>query len=245
MSASDHSRFSDDVGAYLLAALEPAEQREFELHLETCDECRIAVEELRVAVDALPLTVDEVDTPPTLKASLMATVAAEARERSRPAPRPASPRASRWRERLFARPALAGTFAAVLVAIAIGAGALLGTLGGGGGDHQRVVAAQVDHSRLPAGSAELTVPSDAAQHGGAILHVQGMQRPPAGHVYQVWLQRGKRIVPSSLFTVAADGSGVAAIPQRLKGVDRIMVTREPDGGSAKPSERPVVVANVT
>jgi hypothetical protein len=71
-------------------------------------------------------------------------------------------------------------------------------------------------------------------------------RPPApGQVYEVWVRRGKRIERSSLFNVARDGSGAAAIPQRLDGVDQVMVTREPAGGSDRPTEQPLVRVSVS
>ena len=57
----------DDVGAYLLGALEPAEQAAFEGHLATCPECRDEVEQLRLAVDALPRSVEPFAPPPSLK----------------------------------------------------------------------------------------------------------------------------------------------------------------------------------
>jgi hypothetical protein len=72
-----------------------------------------------------------------------------------------------------------------------------------------------------------------------------MRQPRPGHVYAVWLRRGKRIERSSLFAVARDGSGAARIPQRLGGVDEVMVTREPAGGSDVPSEQPLVRVSVS
>ena len=45
MSVEQHDRFQEDIGAYLLGALEPAEQASFEGHLATCPECRAEVEE--------------------------------------------------------------------------------------------------------------------------------------------------------------------------------------------------------
>jgi hypothetical protein len=42
----DHERFADWDSAYVLGALSPAERREYEGHLETCERCRRAVEEL-------------------------------------------------------------------------------------------------------------------------------------------------------------------------------------------------------
>jgi hypothetical protein len=42
----DHARYADWDGAYVLGALSPAERREYEQHLETCERCRQAVGEL-------------------------------------------------------------------------------------------------------------------------------------------------------------------------------------------------------
>jgi len=42
----DHSRYADWDSAYVLGALSPAERREYEEHLETCEACRRSVAEL-------------------------------------------------------------------------------------------------------------------------------------------------------------------------------------------------------
>jgi hypothetical protein len=42
----DHARFAEWDSAYVLGALSPAERREYEEHLETCDLCRRSVAEL-------------------------------------------------------------------------------------------------------------------------------------------------------------------------------------------------------
>jgi anti-sigma-K factor RskA len=44
--ARDHAAYADWDGAYVLGALSPADRREFETHLETCDRCRLAVADL-------------------------------------------------------------------------------------------------------------------------------------------------------------------------------------------------------
>lgn len=43
---ADHERYADWDAAYVLGALSPAERREFETHLESCERCRSAVAEL-------------------------------------------------------------------------------------------------------------------------------------------------------------------------------------------------------
>jgi anti-sigma-K factor RskA len=230
-----HDQFRDDIGAYLLGALEPGEEKAFEQHLAGCDACREEVVRLEVARDALPRAVEQVAPPERLKQSLMETVRAEAVSAAEPVAPPT--RRSRWRDLLLARPAFAAAAAALLVAVGIGAGVLVGGLGGGGGGDSSTVAATVDVTRMPQGRASL-VKSDSK--GGAILHVEGMQQPQAGHVYEVWVQRDGKVSPSSLFSVNSDGRGTAAIPDELHDADAVLVTREPAGGSKQPSEPPVV-----
>jgi anti-sigma-K factor RskA len=249
MTTREHDPFIDDVGAYLLGALDPGEERAFEEHLETCGACRQEVLRLEMARDALPRAVDQVAPPESLKASLMATVRAEAASGPEPAPeaesaavapataRGRSRRRSRWRELLLTRPQFAAAAAALLLAVGIGLGALIGAVGGG--DDSTTVAATVDQSRLPGAQASLELQEEGGS-GGAILRVEGMQQPAPNQVYEVWVKRGDEVKPSSLFTVALDGSGAAAIPDDLDGADAVMVTREPRAGSITPSEEPVV-----
>src|SRR5205814_7310038 len=111
--------------------------------------------------------------------------------------------------------------------------------GGGGGT--RSVTAQVDHTRVPTGSASLILPSGDKN---AILRVNGLPEPVGNQVYEVWLLRGKQPMPVSLFNVTSDGSGAAAIPEDLHKGDSVLVTREKPGGAAAPTEAPVISAGI-
>ena len=71
---SDHAGHTDDVGAYLLGALNDLERQAFERHLRGCDECQEELERLRPAADALPGSVKQLAPPPGLKKRLMAEV---------------------------------------------------------------------------------------------------------------------------------------------------------------------------
>jgi Anti-sigma-K factor rskA len=103
------------------------------------------------------------------------------------------------------------------------------------------VTAEVDRSRLPAAvSASLESDDDLAT-----LRVSGLPQPPAGKVYEVWVERDGDVRPAgALFEPGRDGSGSAAIPGGIDGVDRVMVTREARGGVDEPTEMPVIVADV-
>jgi anti-sigma-K factor RskA len=232
----DHEQYEENVGAYLLGALNELESEVFERHVSTCAICRQDFEHMRVAAEALPRAVEPVEPPASLKKSLMETVTAEARERGQTAKAPSW----RTRLRLHGLPRLSPGFAlglACVLAIGVAIGFGAANLGGGNGD--RTVAGLVDQSRVPMGSASLVVRGDRAN--GALLKVQGLPQPGSNRVYEVWLHRGGAYVPAgTLFDVGKDGSGAAAIARDLHGVDAVAVTREPQGGTEQPTEQPVM-----
>ncbi len=236
MTARDHERFRDDVGAYLLGALDEAEAHAFETHLETCPICRDDVERLRLAVDALPRSVEQFDPPPSLKRSLMETVEAEARQREgRPARVP-------LRQRLGglvpARPRAALAAAALMLALAFAGGFGLAQLTSDDESQSRTLAGKVDQRRLPGGQASLQLEDEGSD--GGVLRVSRFRQLPPGRTYQAWVDRGGQISPQPIFEVSRDGRGVVALPTDLSDVDKVYVSREPRGGSQAPSEVPVV-----
>jgi anti-sigma factor RsiW len=232
VSATEHDRHGDDVGAYLLGSLTELEQSAFERHLMACAECQQEVARLRPAADAVAHAVEQFEPPPALKRSLMKAVESEGTE-----PAGASARPSR-RRRGFAVPSLgirwpqlAGAAAAlVLLGTAIGFGVDRATRDD---SSTRVVAAD---TRLPGASARLHLNS-----ADATLRVTGMPVLAGGRVYEVWIQHDGVVRPAgALFEVHSDGTGAAAIPHELESGDRVMVTRERAGGVAMPTEMPVI-----
>lgn len=235
--ARTHEQYAEDVGAFVLGALSDLEASALERHAATCAICHAEIEQLRIAAETLPVSVTPVQPPAALKDSLMRTVAAEARERS--SARPARLRFRMPASSLRLRPAMAWVSAAFLLAVGIAAGAIGAGLVGAE-DDSRTIAARVDVTRLEQASASLVVPDDRGDP--AVLRVQGLRDAGRGRVYQLWLKRGGEVVPGPLFTPHSDGSGAAAIPEGLKGVDSVMVTREFEGGARVPSEKPLIVA---
>lgn len=238
---SEHDRLREDVGAYLLGALEPAEQAAFEQHLAGCPECRVEVDELRAAAEALPRSVEPFTAPASLKRSIMRAVREESEERATKR-RPLLERLGLDRLRTGIRPELAWVSAAVVLALGIALGAAVTQLSSNGGPERRVVTAAVDSSRVRNASATLTIPAGGS--GPAQLRVSGMPPPKPGQVYEIWLKRGDQPQPGPLFDVDSKGNGVGAIPGDLKGVSVVLVTRERTGGAQRPSEVPIVSARI-
>jgi anti-sigma-K factor RskA len=235
----DHAQWSDSVGAYLLGALESDESAGFEQHLAQCEVCAHDVAELKVAADALPVSVPLVSPPPALKGRIMAVVESEAellaasgRRADEPAPAAPAPerRRGRWLGWL-ARPAVALACALALLA----GGALAGVLLSGGEDPRTVVAT----TEPPGADVRLEIGD-----GNSTLVAQNMPAPPRGRIYQVWLKRpGQDPQPTSvLWSTRTDGSAEVAVPGSLDGVEAVLVTHEPLGGSDEPSVDPVISA---
>ncbi|HEX6367005.1 MAG TPA: zf-HC2 domain-containing protein [Agromyces sp.] len=87
----NHSRYADWDSVYVLGSLSPAERREYEEHLETCDACRRSVSELapmpgllaRLSTERAEALLDESDgETPSPRPELLDAVRREARRRS-------------------------------------------------------------------------------------------------------------------------------------------------------------------
>jgi anti-sigma-K factor RskA len=211
---TDHTRYQDDIGAYLLGALDDGERREFERHLAGCDECREEVERLRPAADALPGSVEQLEPPPGLKARLMAEVE-----------RDSNVVALSVRRRPMRLVAVA---AVLLLGLVIGFG--VAQLGG---DETRTVTATVAKA-MPGAGGKLEIAGDRAT-----LELHDMPDLGGARVYQVWLQHGDRLVPARTFEVGRDGRGDVELPD-VGDAKGVFVTREARGGAQVPSEDPIV-----
>jgi len=236
---SAHEQWADTAGAYVLGALDDREREAFETHMAGCAACRREVEQLRVAADALPAGVPQFAPPPELKDRIMAIVNAEAEllaaagdQADRP-PAPAPRRARRPVLAWLARPAVALACALALIVAGVGAGVLLR----GDGDMHTVVA----DTQAPGAQVELRMSDDSAT-----LVARHMPPPPSGRIYQVWLKRpGRDPQPTSvLWSVDAAGSADVAVPGAMEGVESVLVTDEPEGGSRTPTKPPVISARI-
>jgi anti-sigma-K factor RskA len=233
MSAGDLQTNHDcggEAAAYVLGALTEDEVEKFRRHMSACAVCRDEVVALERVVDVLPMTATQYEASRGLRRKAMRTIRAEqqaAAVRRRP------PRSfSRWVS--LPAPALAAALAAV-IALAVVAGTELGSSTSSSGT--RVIAATAS-----VGSAEVKLSG-----GRAELVVRNLPPPPSDHIYEVWLKRaGQPPSPTStLFSVTSSGAGTVGLPGSLHGVQQVLVTPEPNGGSLVPTHTPVIAARLT
>lgn len=244
MSEIDHTRWNEDLAAHMLGALEADEAAALERHAEDCERCRAEMRWLTPAVQAISESPERVEPPPELRSRVMAEVRADAAERTGTAAAGAEAapfqRASRWLRNLGSGPMglrpVAGVGAAVLVVAAIAGYAIGGGIGGDpdGGGTNTVISGQ------PSGiTAEMVDEGD----GGA-LRLENVERLPSDRVLQAWVQRDGEVEPvRALFEPDREGSADTELPE-MSGVEVVMVTVEPRGGSDAPTSKPIVTIPV-
>jgi hypothetical protein len=219
----------EDVAAYALGALEPAEADAFRRHLQSCPVCPEELAAFQQVVDTIAATTPPRPAPRALRARIMRAVEDEPRLH---ASSPRRRRSSRLRVAL-PRPAL--TLPAGALALAVAAVAVVLALGSGGSS--RTVAAQVT------GRGEATV---HVSDGHAQLVVHDFPAAPRGHIYEVWLERGSGTPQptTALFGVTRTGDASVDVPGSLHGVSHVLVTAEPAGGTRVPTTTPVIDARL-
>lgn len=227
MTPEDRHDCQSDAAAFVLGALEPDELERFQEHLKQCVVCRDEVEALQGVVHALAVAAPQHTAPKSLRRRVVRSIRQE--------PRAAQDAASTGRVR---RPSyrialVSATSALVAAAVAL---AIVLVPGSGG---PRVVQARV---AAPTGKAALQITGDRAE-----LVVRDLPSPPPGEVYEVWLKAPHQ-APSPanvLFKVTSGGSANLSLPDSLRGISEVLVTREPDGGTLVPTHKPLIVAQLT
>lgn len=221
-------------GAYAVDAVDDLERAAFERHLEECAACRAEVAGLREAAGLLTETTTA-EPPAGLRAAVLAGIGS-----IRPLPpevpvaRPRRRRTTQW---------LGAAAAAVVLA---GAGAVVWQQPWEDGSsqipaEQRVLQASDAKSTsldFPGGASATVTHSDSL--GQAVIVTEDMPPPPAGKVYELWLdQPGRGMVPAGLMPVKSDQTliltGDAATATAAG------ITVEPEGGSSVPTSDPIAL----
>jgi hypothetical protein len=241
MSANEHDQRLEEAVAFALGSLDAEQVDDFKAHLKGCKRCQEELRWLAPAVRALPEAVEPQTPPPALKERLMTEVRADAQAEERRA------KADERRERAAAggfgewlrglhiggltwKP-LAG-LAVVVVIVAGGIGFAVGT-GGGGSDNT--------HTWKLEASANNGVGAEVVREGQkAEVRLADVEQLPEGKVLEAWvLKEGKVHAVPALFAPDQAGNASTTI-ENIEGVEKVMVTREPAGGSKQPTTEPFV-----
>jgi anti-sigma-K factor RskA len=241
------------TGSYVLDAISDAEREEFERHLQHCPTCETEVRGLRETAARLALACAV--TPPARMERRVLAAAYQTRQlpplsadrprralpHLRALPRRASSRSTFPRRTVTRRVAVLAAAASVAAAIALGITQL-------SAQHQldqarataiaRVVTApdaHVETARTSAGGSVTVVTSAALRE--AVVSASGMASLPSSRVYQVWVLNSSGARSAGLM----HGSSLLAA---IRPGDRIGITVEPAGGTARPTTTPVAVLPV-
>jgi anti-sigma-K factor RskA len=250
----------DDVAVYALGTLPPADAGRVRAHIATCAICSAEYARLKPAASAIGLsaeTTGDASVCPSalLKPRIMAKIRAEGPPGAR-TPAAAPGRHLAWPAYLVAAACLA-----IAILTSVWNVALTGQLR----QVQQEVARTTQRSRSLAQTLaeERTTVSDLlatdAKHyvqgngevvtRGSRLYVtmHDLPEPPRGRVYQVWtLPKGsKSMVPSSTFVPDAHGVAVVALSSDARATAVVAVSVEPDGGSKRPTTKPILVVPLT
>jgi anti-sigma factor RsiW len=228
------------TGIYVLDAISDTEREEFERHLQHCPACEAEVRGMRETAARLALAC-AVTAPARMEQQVLA-----ATYRTRQLPPLSADRPRRAMPRLVPRVprrlAMLAVAASVAAAVALGITELTA-------QHQldqarataiaRVVTASDAHvatARTSAGGSVTVVTSAALRE--AVVSTSGMASLPSSRVYQVWVMSPSGARSAGLM------HGSSLLASAVRPGDRIGITVEPAGGTARPTTTPVAVLPV-
>jgi len=228
------------TGSYVLDAISDTEREEFERHLQHCPACEAEVRGMRETAARLALAC-AVTAPARMEQQVLAATYRTRQLPPLPAGRPrrAMPRLV---PRVPRRLAMLAVAASVAAAVALGITELTA-------QHQldqarataiaRVVTASDAHvatARTSAGGSVTVVTSAALRE--AVVSTSGMASLPSSRVYQVWVMSPSGARSAGLM------HGSSLLASAVRPGDRIGITVEPAGGTARPTTTPVAVLPV-
>jgi anti-sigma-K factor RskA len=238
MTETNHERWSDDLAAYMLGALDPEETAELERHALSCQRCRNELRWLTPAVQVLPDSVERLEPPQELRSRILAEVRADVAGEAHCSARQDSRATLRERFSAWLRDSGSGPVsrrpALGLVALMLIVAAAAGYAIGGSGD--RASTSTVAAVGQPPGiTAEILREGDQGT-----LRLANVAKLPDNRVLEAWVRREGEVEPvRELFVPDRSGSASTTIGD-LRHVDLVMVTTEPAGGSEAPTSSPIV-----
>jgi anti-sigma-K factor RskA len=230
-----HEELKELIAPYVLGAVDEEEAAVIRSHVLSCEECMTLAEELSDAATALAVSVDPVPVPAGFEDAVVARV------------REGTPQETARRRGFWSRlsPALAA--AALLIATVVLAVSLFNTRDQLAEERQAIKALVSSDQGMQLTGDEgrgRMVPTD----GGGVFAAAGLEDPPDGHIYQVWLMDDACVdgspdcKPVSAGTFEPDdGIGLLEVDKSLEGTAAVAVTIEEGNGSESgPTTDPVL-----
>ena len=232
-----HDDYKEMIPAGALSALDAAEERTLNEHLENCSECRTELEKWEATAAALSLAPDPAEPSPEVRNRILSEVRKDLLSKPEVIPFRSAPR------NIWSSLGTLGAIAAVVLfaALAIGLAVLWR-------QNQRLErerefvelvntpGAKVTELRGIDPGLSATAKFAFDRTGRAILMANKLPSVPQGKAYQLWFILGKN-PPTPGQTFVPDNSGSAMLKTEipLEAVDVFAITVEPASGSSAPT----------
>lgn len=231
-----HDDYKEMIPARALSALDAAEERALNEHLENCSECRKELEDWQATAAALSLASDPAEPSPQVRERILSEVRKDLT--ADVIPIRSTPRRNVWSS--FGS---LGAIAAVvlLAALAIGLAVLWRQNQRLADDRafvELVKTRGAKVSELRAADPGLIANAKLAYDpsGRAVLIASNLPNVPQGKAYQLWFIAGtKPPVPGKTFVPDSKGNAVLKDEMPKDAVDVFAITVEPEGGSSAPT----------
>jgi anti-sigma-K factor RskA len=232
------------TGAYAMNALDDEERREFEAHLAECPACQQEVAEFEATTAELGGSLAETP-PPHLKPQVMAAISTTRQERPVPRPSAGQPVVAFPKRRLLDRVLLPA--ASVLAVLVVGLAVTVGSLTARVNELEASTVRVTDIVAAPdLRTWDVTQNGTTARvvysptQGQGVFLAAGLQPPPDGKIYELWLIGPDGATPAGLFR-GRDGTVSHPMTGDMSAATHIGVTVEPAGGSLQPTTDPILV----
>ena len=234
-----HDDYKEMIPARALSALDAAEERALNEHLENCAECRKELEDWQATAASLSLATEPVEPSPQVRERILSEVRKDRSSAPEVIPFKTPPR------NIWSSFGSLGAIAAVVLftALAIGLAVLWRQNQRLARENQFVELVNTPGARVselkgaePGQSATAKLAYDRT--GRAILMASKLPNVPQGKAYQLWFIVGnKPPMPGKTFVPDRSGNAVVNedLPSEAIDADIFAITVEPEGGSTAPT----------
>jgi anti-sigma-K factor RskA len=226
-------------GAYVVGALNEAENAEFTEHLRTCGQCSVEVRELLETTALLGIAAAQ-PAPPALRAAVLDEIS-----RTRQLPPVVVALESHARKRGFALRRWSLTAAACLAVFSIGLGAYAGQLQHENsnlrhrGDQVAALETAADARTVTGKGGSATAMVTMSRSANTMEFLSSGLAMHKGRTYQLWLIGPNGPRSAGIFDTA-NGKHEPKLFVGPGDATTLAVTEEPAGGSARPTMNPLI-----